>query len=90
MAKFKISANVIKYIYSSILLVFCLTLILGVVFTEQTELSADVSPWLAFAVLIFAISWLTMVEGGQGAIVGLGPVNTELYKDTHPNSAKCT
>jgi len=80
----------IKYTYSSILLVFCLILILGVVFTKQTELSAEVHPAVAFFVLVLSITWLTMVEGGQGAIVGLGPVNRELYKESHPFSNICT
>jgi len=79
-----------KYIYSSILLIFCAVLILGLVFTEQTELAHDVHPGFAFVVLFISIGWLTMVEGGQGAIVGLGPVNGDLYKDSHPKAFKCT
>lgn len=63
---------------------------MGAVFTRQTELSHDAQPWIALIVLIVSIAWLTMVEGGQGAIVGLGPVNYDLYRDTHPNSLKCT
>merc|ERR1719276_382756 len=37
-----------------------------------------------------AIGWLTMIEGGQGSLVGLAPVNKELYKDSHPLAYKCT
>ena len=37
-----------------------------------------------------AILWLTMVEGGQASLVGLAPVNPELYKDSHPLAYKCT
>merc|ERR1719457_170545 len=37
-----------------------------------------------------AIGWLTMIEGGQGSLVGLEPVNKELYKDSHPLAYKCT
>lgn len=79
----------IKYTYSTILLIFCIALVFGVIFTTQTELS-HVHPALAFFVLIIAIGWLTMVEGGQGAIVGLGPVKLELYKDTHKFAHMCT
>jgi hypothetical protein len=82
--------QIIKYVFSSILLVWCVTLVMGLVFTEQTELAHQVHPALAFVVLLISISWLTMVEGGQGAIVGLGPVNGDLYKDTHPFAYKCT
>merc|ERR1740124_295011 len=28
-----------------------------------------------------------MVEGGQGSLVGLAPINRELYKDSHPSLA---
>jgi hypothetical protein len=83
-------SQLIKFTYSSIVLVFCLAIIMGAVFTRQTELSHDAQPWIALIVLIVSIAWLTMVEGGQGAIVGLGPVNYDLYRDTHPNSLKCT
>lgn len=82
--------RILKYIYSTALLIFCLVLILGVVFTEQTELAHDVHPAVAFVVLALAITWLTMVEGGQGAIVGLGPVDEEFFKDTHKWTHMCT
>jgi hypothetical protein len=86
----KSKLELIKYIYSSILLVFCLVFILGVVFTKQTELSHEVHPVLAFFVLVISITWLTMVEGGQGAIVGLGPVHPDFFKHTHKYSHMCT
>ncbi|CAB9496049.1 expressed unknown protein [Seminavis robusta] len=31
-----------------------------------------------------------MVEGGQGAIVGLGPVHEDYFKESHPLAHKCT
>jgi uncharacterized membrane protein len=31
-----------------------------------------------------------MVEGGQGALVGLGPVDSDLYKESHPTTYRCT
>jgi hypothetical protein len=80
----------IQYIYSSILLVFCTSIILGLIFTDQTRLAADVHPALAFVVLVVSVGWLTMVEGGQGAIVGLAPVQLDLYKDSHPWAYRCT
>jgi uncharacterized membrane protein YkvI len=83
-------ASIIKYVVSSILLVFCVTLVMGLIFTENTELAHDVHPLVAFFVLIISIAWLTMVEGGQGAIVGLGPVNGDLYMESHPYAYRCT
>jgi Silicon transporter len=70
--------------YSSCILTFCTTLILGAIFTRQTSLSKDVHPAFAFFCLIISVGWLTMVEGGQGAIVGLTPVKHSLYKESHP------
>lgn len=79
-----------KYFYSISLLIFCTATIIGLLFTSQAELARDVNPALAFFVLLISVAWLTMVEGSQGAIVGLGSVDAELYKDSHPLAYKCT
>jgi len=57
---------------------------MGLIFTKQTSLSSDVHPWLAFFVIWAAVLWLSMVEGGQASLVGLVPVQRDLYKDSHP------
>jgi hypothetical protein len=82
--------QIFKYIYSSILLIWCGVLIIGLVLTEQTELAHLTHPVVAFFFLLVSICWLTMVEGGQGAIVGLGPVDGDLYKQTHRVVYVCT
>jgi hypothetical protein len=51
-----------QQLYSSLLLIFCITLIMGSIFTKQTRLSAEVHPAVAFFVLIIGVVWLTMVE----------------------------
>jgi hypothetical protein len=79
-----------KEAYSVGLVIFSIAMIMGLVFTKQTKLSFDVAPALAFVVIWVAILWLTMIEGGQAAIVGLAPVHRELYKDSHPIAYKCT
>jgi hypothetical protein len=79
-----------KSIYSVILLIFSLVTVFALIGLEQTNLSDSVHPAFAYFVFITAISWLTMVEGGQGSLVGLTPVNKELYKDSHPRSYQCT
>ena len=76
--------------YSTLALIFSIILIMGLIFTEQTKLAADVHPALAFFVLVGSITWLTMVEGGQGSLVGLAPVHFDLYKDTHKLSYEST
>jgi len=79
-----------KGIYSMILLIFSIILIQGLIFNRQTKLSSEVHPALAFFALWGAVGWLTMVEGGQGSLVGLAPVNRELYKDSHRIAYKCS
>ena len=59
-----------------------------VIFTGGSKVAADAHPSVAFIVLWLAIIWLTMVEGGQASLVGLPPVDMELYKESHPTSHK--
>ena len=75
-----------KSVYSIGLLIFSISMIMGLIFTGQTKISSEVSPILAFCVIWFAVIWLTMVEGGQASMVGLAPVNPELYKVSHKTS----
>ena len=79
-----------KSVYSTILLIFSLVSVLALIGYEQTNLSRDVHPALAYVLFIGAITWLTMVEGGQASLVGLQPINTDLYKDSHPKAYKST
>ena len=80
----------IKNVLSTIALIWSCTLVGGLIFTRQTGLAKDVHPALAFILLIFAVCWLSVVEGGQASLVGLAPVNRELYKESHPTAYKCT
>jgi len=82
--------TMIKNFYSTCLLIFSIVIICGLIFTGNTQLASDVHPWLAFFVMWLAIIWLSMVEGGQASMVGLAPVNKELYKESHPLAYKCT
>jgi len=79
-----------KYVYSYCLLIFSVAVIMGLIFTSQTNLSSQVSPALAFVCCWVAVIWLTMVEGSQASLVGITPVDRELYKESHPISFKCT
>ena len=63
---------------------------MGLIAQEKTKLSNDVSPFVAYICLIGSVGWLTMVEGGQGSLVGLAPVQRELYKDSHPKAMLVT
>ena len=82
--------NIIKGAYSMCLLIFSIIIIMGLIATSQTNLSADAHPAVAYVLIWAAILWLTMVEGGQASVVGLSPVNAELYRESHPIAHKCT
>mmetsp|Transcript_1926 Transcript_1926/g.2781 ORF Transcript_1926/g.2781 Transcript_1926/m.2781 type:complete len:490 (+) Transcript_1926:246-1715(+) len=82
--------KLIKSVYSSLLLCFSIAIIMGMIATKQTNLSENAHPAAAYCLLWAAIIWLTMVEGGQASLVGLVPVNAELYANSHPKAYKCT
>ena len=78
-----------KRVYSMGLLIFSIIIVIGLIFQRDTKLSHDVHPVFALILMILCLIWLNMIEGGQGAIVGLPPVDRELYVDTHPKAHKC-
>jgi len=79
-----------KYIYSTLLLIFCVVIVMGLIFTSQTTLSEKAHPAAAFVALWVAVIWLTMVEGGQGSLVGLAPVHKSFYQESHKKTVKST
>jgi len=82
--------SLFKRTYSTILLIFSIVLIMALIAQGDTKIASDVHPALAYVAGWGAIIWLTMVEGGQASLVGLEPVNKELYKSSHPVSYQCT
>ena len=82
--------KLIKSIYSVALLIFSMISVAGLIALRQTNLSDSVHPAFAYVLFIGAITWLTMIEGGQGSLVGLQPVKTDLYKDSHAKAYKST
>jgi hypothetical protein len=80
-----------KYLYSLALLLFCITVVMGALFTKQTtSTSQGFSTVGAFFIFWILILWLAMMEGGQGALVGLQPIDPQIYEETHPKSYKNT
>ena len=81
-----------KYLYSVALLLFSVTIVMTAIFTEQTNATDDmnVPPGVAFVVFWFLIVWLAMMEGGQGALVGLQPIDKALYAESHPRALQNT
>jgi len=80
---------IFKYTYSTLLLIFCVTIIMALIAGENTKLAA-VHPSVGYIAIWAAVIWLSMVEGSQASLVGLPPVDRNLYKDSHPTSYKIT
>jgi len=76
-----------KEIYSTCLLIFCSIIVLTVIFQENSTL-AQFNAWVAFFIFFISLYWLSMVEGGQASLVGLPPVDMELYHESHPTTHK--
>jgi len=85
-----VSVTVVKYAYSLALLLFSVTVVMAAIFTEQTTVSSESNALVAFFVLWALILWLALMEGGQGCLVGLQPVDKSLYCETHPVTLKST
>jgi len=81
-----------KYLYSCGLLIFSVAVVMAAIFTKQTGGTADrgIPPVVAFFLFWFLIIWLAMMEGGQGALVGLQPIDKALYAESHPRALKNT
>lgn len=82
--------NVVKCVYSTVLFIFSIVIIMAAIFGQDTQVSQEAHSALAFVVIWIAVIWLSMVEGGQAGLVGLGPVDKDLYKESHPTTYKCT
>mmetsp|Transcript_43924 Transcript_43924/g.49837 ORF Transcript_43924/g.49837 Transcript_43924/m.49837 type:complete len:522 (+) Transcript_43924:177-1742(+) len=72
-----------KEIYSTCLLVFCSVVVITTMFQMNTTLSTQ-SGWIALGIFLISLYWLSMVEGGQASLVGLPPVDQNMYKESHP------
>jgi hypothetical protein len=85
-----VACTAFKNFYSTCLLIFSVFIVSALVFTKQTKMSQDVHPAAAFIIMWLAVLWLAMVEGGQGPLVGLLPVDLDLYKESHPKTYMST
>jgi len=84
------TVTVVKYLYSFALLIFCVTVVMATIFTEQTQLASAIHSVFAFVLFWFLICWLAMMEGGQGCLVGLQAVRSSVYAESHPCTFKNT
>jgi silicon transporter len=80
----------VRIVISLALLTFSIVTVLALILTGNTQLARDVHPAAAGIILWTLIIWMTMVEGGQCSMVGLRPVDRELYRESHPITYKIT
>jgi silicon transporter len=80
----------IRIVISLALLTFSIVTVLALISTGNTQLARDVHPAAAGIIMWTLIIWMTMVEGGQCSMVGLRPVDRELYRESHPITYKIT
>ena len=75
--------TVFKLFYSVALLIFSVVLVMASIFTTETTGTNDMGlPSIAaFFIFWFLICWLGMMEGGQGALVGLQPIEKSVSTD---------
>ena len=79
-----------QYAISLALLALCVGLCTAGILSKQTPVAINTSPMVALVLMWLLIWWLGILEGGQGCLVGLQPVDPEQYKDTHSITYKCT
>jgi len=80
----------IKITYSVGLLIFSITIVMALIANRDTKVSQDAHPVAAAVILWAGIIWMSMVEGGQCSMVGLPPVNRDLYKESHKTTHMIT
>jgi hypothetical protein len=83
-------ATLFKYSYSLVLLLFSIVVVTAIIFTDQTKMAADVNAAVGFILLWVLTLWLAVMEGGQGCLVGLQPVDKTLFAKSHPKALKVT
>jgi Silicon transporter len=91
-SRVKATFDIVKYIFSLGLLAFSLVVVVAAIFSKQTLATGPdygINPIVVFLISTFAIVWLAMIEGGQGCLVGLQPVDSAIYAKSHPVSFKC-
>jgi hypothetical protein len=82
----------LKCLYSMGLLIFSIAIVMAAIFSKQTVATSDMNipTFVAFIIFWFLIVWLAKMEGGQGALVGLQPIDKSLYTYSHPRSFMST
>jgi len=83
----------LKTILSGALLLFCITLLTAAIFGQQTRATSEAYGWptvVAYVLFWLVLLWLAIIEGGLNCLVGLRPLPSDLYKDSHPLAFRAT
>jgi len=78
-----------KYVCSMLLLTFCVCISMAGIFADQTPIARSMHRMVAFVAMWVLILWLGVLEGGQGCLVGLQPIDKSLYVKSHPITYQC-
>ena len=81
--------KLVKNAGSLSLLSFSVYMVMAAIVTSQTKVSQAASPLIASVTMWALILWLGLMEGGQGSLVGLQPVDKGVYADSHPVAHRC-
>lgn len=80
----------VKIVWSLFLVTFSVIVVLANIAAENTKFAAEIHPAFAGVLLWVLIIWMSMIEGGQCSMVGLPPIDRELYRESHPITYKIT
>jgi hypothetical protein len=82
----------IKTIFSAALLLFSIVILSAAIFQKQTTATSsyNLHPAIAFTVFWVLLLWLALMEGGLNCMVGLKPLDKQLYRQSHPRTHACT
>jgi hypothetical protein len=79
-----------QYAVSLTLLGLTIALCTAGILAKQTPVAEAACPTVALVLMWFLIFWLGILEGGQGSLVGLQPVDSTQFQDSHPYAYACT
>jgi hypothetical protein len=89
-ARNNITTRLWQYGCSLCVLLFSVVLVMSAIFTKQTKTSQTSFPWMSCTAIWILLGWLAMMEGGQGCLVGLAPIEKTMYQYSHPLTYQCT
>ncbi len=83
-------AQKIQFFVSLTLLGVCVVLCTAGIIAEQTPVAAVANPAIALVLMWVLILWLGILEGGQGCLVGLQPIDPIEFQLSHPHTYAST